>query len=172
MTTKSRLGLLVVFGVTLVSASCGERSDLPIAPGSPAAEPVVLEILGQADNPAGATGRRLTLVRYTIAPGTELVPHVHPGVQMASIVSGTLTYRVVSGTATIHRQVNEDGLPAWVETLAGPADTALRPGDAVLEEASMVHLGANRTSDPIVILATLVTELGADLSVPVSAPAD
>ncbi|MGE4055243.1 MAG: cupin domain-containing protein, partial [Vicinamibacterales bacterium] len=152
--------------VALVSFSCAE-SSLPVGP-SPDSQPVVREILSQTENPPGAPNRRLTLVRYTIAPGAELVPHIHPGVQMASIVSGTLTYRVLSGTATIHRQVAASGVPASVENVVGPADTELRPGDTIIEEESMVHFGSNRTSGPIVILATLITDPGAELSVPVS----
>lgn len=132
------------------------------------AQPVVREILGQVEDPPGAPNRRLTLVRYTIAPGAELAPHVHPGIQMGSVVSGTLSYRVVSGTAIVHRSVDPTGLPAAVEELVGPAETKLSTGDTILEEDPMVHFGANRTTEPVVILAALITEAGADLAVPVS----
>ncbi len=144
MTKRSRFDLLVLLCVALVSYSCAE-SGLPLAPSTDS-PPVVREIFSQIDDPPGAPNRRLTLVRYTIAPAAELVPHVHPGVQIASIVSGTLTYRVVSGTATIHRQVAASGASASVETVEGPADTELRPGDAIIEEASMGTSG--RTGHP------------------------
>lgn len=134
-------------------------------------EPVVREIMGQVGDPAGATGQRLSLVRYTIAPGAELAPHIHPGVQMGSIVSGTLSYRVVSGTVTIHRRVDANGAAATVEQVVGPADTELREGDTVVEDATMVHFGANRTNEPVIILAALLTDSGADLSLP-AAPTD
>lgn len=42
-------------------------------------------------------------MRYTIAPGAQLPAHIHPGVQVASIQSGSLTYTVVNGTATVRR---------------------------------------------------------------------
>src|SRR5690606_30803241 len=97
--------------LVLVIASCN-RSGAGMEPspvrGRPAEVAVVREILGQMVDPPGAAGRRLTLVRYTIPPGVELAPHVHPGVQMAFIESGTLSYRVESGTVVIHRGVDAD----------------------------------------------------------------
>jgi len=133
--------------------------------------PVLREILARMPNPPGAPGYDLTLVRYTIAPGAELPPHIHPGVQLAHIVSGTLSYRVIAGTAEIHRGVDAMGVPASVERVTGPADTQLGPGDAIAEVAELHHFGANRTSEPVVILAALVTEAGAELAVPRELPA-
>jgi hypothetical protein len=83
---------------------------------------------------------------------------------MASMISGVLTYRVVSGSATIHRGVDVNGVPSAVETFVGPTNTELRPGDLVVEDSSMVHFGSNRTSEPVVIIAALVTDPRADLS--------
>lgn len=161
MTIRLWLGSIALLGVVGVSSCSDERTV-------DGGEPVVREILGQTDDPPGATpGQRLSLVRYTIAPGAQLAAHVHPGIQMASIVSGVLTYRVVSGTAVVHRQVDADGVPMSVEEIVGPADTALHPGDTILEYASMQHFGSNRTDDPVVILAALITDAGGDLSVPV-----
>ncbi len=156
--------------VTAAACSDGMRSPAEPSPTpgatTPGGEPVVREILAQMDSPPGASGRRLTLVRYTIAPGAQLAPHVHPGVQMASIESGTLTYQIVSGTVTIQRAVGGNGVPASTEHLTGPANTKLDPGDVVIEEGQMVHFGANNTNAPVIIAATLITE-GADLSVAV-----
>ena len=163
---------LAVVGVLLIIApGCGEFAHGPTGPSATGntstVEPVVREILAHMDSPPGAPGRRLTLVRYTIAPAAQLAPHVHPGVQVASILSGTLTYQIVSGTATIHRSVGANGVPARTESLTGPVETTLQSGDAVIEEGTMVHFGANRTTAPVVISATLITE-GSDLSTPVS----
>jgi quercetin dioxygenase-like cupin family protein len=123
------------------------------------------DVLGTDIDPPGAPGRTLTLIRYTIAPGAQLAPHVHPGVQMASIQSGTLAYTVVSGTATVERAPVGTGP---VEAVTGPADTTLGPGDTVVERGDMVHFGANKTAEPVVILATLLTEDGHDLAEPVT----
>lgn len=159
------LALALLIGVGGAS-SCGIVPDAAAEPAP--VEPVVREILAELDNPPGAPGQRLSLVRYTIAPAAKLAPHVHPGVQMASIVSGTLTYHVVSGTATVHRRVSRDGVPRRTETFAGPAETRLESGDAVVENGAMLHFGANMTADPVVILATLITKPGQGLAVPVS----
>lgn len=141
----------------------GAATGTPVA-GTPGPEPVHREILGEMDHPPGAPARRLSLVRYTIAPGAALPPHVHPGVQMASIVSGTLTYRVISGSATVNRAVDATGAARATEILTGPIETTLLPGDVVMEDSAMVHFGTNRTTGPVVILAALLTE-GSTLAV-------
>src|SRR5688572_13287774 len=111
MHQPSALLRLLALAAIVAVPSCSERVETadpvvaaadPIessgaAPPSSTVEPVVQEILAQLDDPAGAPGRRLTLARYTIASGATMAPHFHPGVQMASVVSGTLTYNVVSG---------------------------------------------------------------------------
>lgn len=141
--------------------TAGPTTTLALAPSTTVA--VQKDVLDSEVDPPGAAGRTLTLIRYTIAAGAQLAPHVHPGVQMASIQSGSLTYTVVSGTATVRRA------PAGtVEELTGPATTTLQAGDAVVEKADMVHFGANKTADQVVILATLLTENGADLAIPVT----
>jgi hypothetical protein len=173
---KRRLSRYRLVGLLLLltaATACDEGINGPTEPtGSPrtttsGSEAVVREILAQMDSPPGAPGRRLTLVRYTIAPAAQLAPHIHPGVQVASIVSGTLTYEVVSGTVTIQRDVGPNGLPVVTENLTGPARTTLSARDVVFEEGQMVHFGANMTSQPVVIAATLITEMGSDLAVPV-----
>ena len=171
-----RFGIIAVVLWLAAAASCAPAGDVAAesvqASGDDAlATPVVREILARTTNPPGAPGHDLTLVRYTIAPGAELAPHVHPGVQLAAIESGTLSYRVISGTATIHRGVDAAGEPASVEQVAGPADTELGAGDVVVEPAELHHFGANRTAAPVIILATLITEAGADLAVAEALPA-
>lgn len=168
--SSSLLRLIGLICLVVSSAACADGVRLPAEPSAtpgaatPGSEPVVREILAQMDSPPGASGRRLTLVRYTIAPGAQLAPHVHPGVQMASIESGTLSYQVVSGTVAIQRRVGGNGVPERTESLTGPASTKLDAGDVVIEEGQMVHFGANNTNEPVVIAATLITE-GAELSV-------
>ena len=167
---------IVLVGFAVVG-SCVEGGSPPsneaISPASApvatvAAEPVLREILAEMESPPGAPGRRLSLVRYTIAPGTDLAVHTHPGVQLASIVSGTLSYEVISEAATVYRASN-DAQQAGASELIGPVQTTLGPGDVVIERAEMVHLGANRTDNPIVILATLLTDPSQELAV--AAPA-
>jgi len=123
------------------------------------------EVLTQFADPPGADGRTLSLVRYTIAPGAKLSPHVHPGVQMAHIESGTLTYTIVSGTAMVERAGSSDRTVA-----PGPTTIELVAGDSVIEVDDMVHYGENRTAEPIVILASLLTEDGHDLAEKITTP--
>ncbi|MGI9022259.1 MAG: cupin domain-containing protein [Acidimicrobiales bacterium] len=161
----------LLLAVLLVVTGC--RSDPAVRPATtappatseapPTTVAVQRDILASDDDPPGAPGRTLTLVRYTIAPGAELVPHVHPGVQLASIQAGSLAYTVMTGTATVKRA---DGA---VEEITGPTSTTLAVGDAVTETGDMVHFGANKTDAPVVILSTLLTETGRDLAVPVTA---
>ncbi len=125
-------------------------------------------MLSDLVDPPGADGRTLSLVRYTIAPGAKLAPHQHPGVQMARIDSGTLTYTVVSGTARVQRADSTDQVVA-----TGPTTIELDAGDSVIEIEGMVHFGENLTAEPVVILATLLTENGHDLAekvTPATAP--
>lgn len=124
---------------------------------------VVKEVMGTVADPPGAPGRTLTLIRYTIPAGAQLAPHVHPGVQLASIRSGTLTYTVVEGTAIVRRR----GASTDDEVRA-PTTIRLGPGDTVTELDAMVHYGANETEQEVVIMATLLTIDGDDLAVPVT----
>ncbi|MCD9623651.1 hypothetical protein [Rhabdothermincola salaria] len=181
---RHRLTVLLAALLLVVLAACGaddtaeERSAAapsttesdadstdPTDPGS-SDEPVVREILSEHVDPPGVPGMTLSLVRYTIAPGAQLAPHVHPGIQMAFIESGTLSYTVESGTAVVRRATGTE------EDVTGPSTTSIEAEESVVEVGDMVHFGANDTDAPIVILATLLTEDGAGLSVPVVGPTD
>lgn len=175
-TSRLRLtaALALIVTVAAIGGACGAdsttvgatgpaaTSSTVAAPGTTAV-PVVKSILAQEKDPPGAPGRTLSLVRYTIAPGAQLPAHIHPGVQLASIESGTLTYTVVSGTATVTRQGS-----TTPEAATGPTTIMLGPGDAVAENDGMVHFGANATSAPVVILASLLTDSTKDLAVNVT----
>jgi len=126
---------------------------------------VVKQMLSQQVDPPGAPGRTLTLMRYVIAPGAKLSAHIHPGIQLAYIDSGTLTYTIVSGTANVRRGSAEP------TPITGPTTITLNAGDAVNETGTMVHFGANEGPVPLVILASLLTEDGKDLAVTVTVPA-
>jgi quercetin dioxygenase-like cupin family protein len=168
------LTLVLVVGIPLGATACGGSTDnTATATGAtgaagPAttAPAVVKSVLAQEKDPPGAPGRTLSLVRYTIAPGAQLPAHIHPGAQLASIESGTLTYTVVSGTATVTRKGS-----STPESVTGPATTTLGPGDAVAENDGMVHYGANETDAPVVILASLLTDSSQDLAVNVTTTA-
>ncbi len=173
VTTVCALGLVLAAGCSATTSTTGATpasgaSPSSVAsagstpPGTAAAAAVQKDVLATEVDPPGAPGRTLTLIRYTIPAGAKLAPHIHPGVQLASIQSGTLTYTVISGTAEVTRA----GGPS--EPVTGPTTIRLDAGDAVAEKGDMVHFGANETGEPVVILATLLTEDGRDLAVPVT----
>jgi uncharacterized RmlC-like cupin family protein len=163
--TPIRLLLLsLVLGVAGCTAgtTAGPTTAAPAPGGSgTTVAPIVREVLNADADPPGAPGHALTLVRYTIAPGARLPAHIHPGVQVAAIESGTLSYTVVSGTATVRHKGGAE------ERITGPATATLEPGDAVTETGDMVHFGANQGGTPLVILAALLTESGQELTVTV-----
>ena len=158
----------LVFAATACGSSTTGAASTPtptasVTASKAAAVPVLREVLDNDLTPPGAPGRTLSLVRYTIAPGARLPPHVHPGVQLASIQSGTLTYTVISGVAKVRRAGASTDTP-----VKGPATIKLGPGDAVTEIGNMVHFGENKTPSPVIILAALLTEDGHPLAEPVA----
>jgi quercetin dioxygenase-like cupin family protein len=141
----------VALAVGLVSAApfpvvLADQHATP-ASGTPAtAGAVEREVLVESE-PATAPGELFQLVRYTIPGDVALPPHTHPGIQMSVIEAGTLTYYVVAeGEIVVTRA---DG----TEELFGPGEsTTLTMGDTLLEPAGIVHYGANRTNEPVLIL--------------------
>lgn len=132
----------LLFALLLLAGSALAQQPAATPQATPSA--VVREILNDG-HPAAAPGQVLELVRYTIPPQMTLPVHIHPGMQVAFVESGTLTYTVVEGEAT----VTQGGVPG---TLGAGEEVDLNPGDTVTEPAGMVHFGANRTDAPIVLL--------------------
>lgn len=125
--------------------------------------------LAQTDHVQGAPGRTLVLSRVVVEPGAELALHRHLGTQVARIASGTLTYTVRRGTATIRRG-ESDQSPPLVRRLEAGETARIRAGQWIVEQPSDIHEAANRGSAPVVIyLATLLRD-GAPPSTPVAAP--
>jgi mannose-6-phosphate isomerase-like protein (cupin superfamily) len=142
---------------------------LPGAFGQSKAEPTaVRNALAQTDHVQGAAGRTLVLSRVVVEPGAKLALHRHLGTQIARIASGTLTYTVRQGTATIRRGESDQDPPLVRKLKAGEAGQ-IRPGQWIVEQPSDIHEAANRGSVPVVIyLATLLRD-GAPPSTPVTA---
>ena len=130
---------------------------------------VTREILGQTA-PEQASGHELYLVRVTVPAGALLAPHTHPGTQVARIERGTLTYTIISGTATVVR-AGADGEAGETEEVSGPATVRLRKGDTVIEPEGMVHEAANRGERKVIIVLTALLTEGAPLSEPAEDPA-
>jgi len=97
--------------------------------------------------PSEAEGRILELVRYTIPAGAKLPAHIHPGMQIEKVELGTLTYKVVKGTAKIKRANGKE------ETLEAGQTTRLTVGDSFVEPGGMVHYGQNETEDVVILIS-------------------
>ncbi len=116
----------------------------PVASPSPAATPLTIRQILATGLPPSTPGQTLDLARYDIPPGTTLAVHVHPGMQIAWVESGMLTYHVIKGEVQIGRAVNASGgQPGATETLAAGQSTVLMPGDWVVEIPGAVHYGEN-----------------------------
>ena len=97
--------------------------------------------------PNDAQGRILELVRYTIPPGANLPPHIHPGMQIERVEFGTLTYTVVKGSAKIIRANRTE------EILTAGQTTLLKVGDSLIEPGGMVHYGKNESASIVILLS-------------------
>ena len=149
---RTSRSLIAALMVALVAGGC---SDAPIASTqpTPTASAVVRTVLASGE-PMAAAGATLELVRYTIAPGTKLPSHRHPGMQLALVESGTLTYSVVEGSVTVHER---DG----GSRIVGPGETTtIRSGEWIVETEDIVHFGENRSDLPVVILASSLLATG------------
>ena len=137
------ISLALPFSMVMASQDATPDPGTPVASGG-----VVREVLGSSD-PADAPGELFELARYTIPAGTVLPVHTHPGVQMAIVESGTLTYHVVAdGEVLITRA---DG----TEEVAGPGETVtFEVGDAWVEAEGMVHYAENLTDQPVVLISS------------------
>jgi hypothetical protein len=152
--------VLVVLLVVDNGDSDGGGKGKPVAAGSTTKNGVTRTPLGEA-SPANAPGQQLYLQQVTIAPHAKLAEHFHQGTQVARVISGTLTYNIVSGTAAVTRANGK------TEDASGPNKVLLQPGDSLLETSSLVHFGANDTGTPVVIELAALLEQGAPLATPV-----
>jgi quercetin dioxygenase-like cupin family protein len=152
------LTLLVAWTATTSARQDGTSGATPEPTPS-----VTREVLSEAD-PESAPGEVLALVRYVIPAGVVLPVHTHPGIQMATVESGTLTYHVIAdGSITVTRAdgtVEDIGLGETVE---------LNEGDAWVEPEGMVHYAENLTETDVVLMATSLLEADEPASILVEA---
>lgn len=147
-------------GVTATAPLTATPTTLPKAGSVVKAKGVTRTVLAVAE-PANSPGQVLYMTRVKIAPKTRLSEHFHSGVQVARVESGVLTYKILSGTATVTRSSGA------VKNFTGPTTASLRAGDSIVETSSLVHFGSNKTKKPVVITTALLINQGAGLSTPV-----
>jgi quercetin dioxygenase-like cupin family protein len=152
--------LCALLAVASASAYAGAQMA-----GDPA--PVVREALAQDVDPTGAKGRTLGLSRVDIEPGGELVLHRHPGVQIARIDAGVLTYTVVTGSVNVWRG-NPEVKATKVRTIRSGQTAPIRRGQWIVEKPGTIHRGANRGRKPVVIYVASLFRNGAPPAIPVT----
>jgi quercetin dioxygenase-like cupin family protein len=135
----------------------GKSSPAPDAAAAPAG--IVRSLLGEVA-PETAPGETLSLWSYAIPAGEALVPHHHPGYQVARVVSGTLTYNVIAGTADI---IRADGS---TETATGGDVVTLGAGDTVIENPDTQHFGANNGTEEVILDTATLFATGEPPSIP------
>jgi quercetin dioxygenase-like cupin family protein len=142
-------GVVIAIAVASAVAVAGCSTGSSGASGSPAAaSAVTVRTVLASGAPSMAAGYEMDLAHYTIPPHTKLATHHHPGMQLAYIESGTLTYTVIEGTVTVHAA---DGSTRQIAP--GATDT-IRTGEWLTETPEIVHFGENATDQPISILAS------------------
>lgn len=154
----------LAIGLALLVAACGGgagSSPAASTAASPAASAaaIVRSDLGSV-LPSAAPGYRLGLWHYTIAPGAALVPHYHPGWQVARVTAGTLTYSILTGTANVIRASGAAEAHSAGETIT------LVAGDSVVETEDMHHFGANKGTEPVEIYSSTLFRDGEGPAIP------
>ncbi len=158
---RRRASLVPILACALLAAIfggwriAGETAPVAAIQGTPAGLPgVTSEVLGSGAADA-APGHELAVGRVTIAPGATIPPHVHPGTQVATIISGELTYTVLSGAIPV-TAADAGGSDDPPRLVAAGETVVLRAGYSVAEQPGAAHTAHNAGSEPVVILlATL-----------------
>lgn len=154
----------------LALLGCAAEPASPAAPALPVSRPAIdLSASGPVEV-AAAPGQSLHLARYEIAPMTDLRPHFHDGTQIGMILSGTMTYTVLTGSVPVYRH-GPDGRPELVAEVSAGETRRITAGQWVVEHADAAHFGANREPVPLVIVTSSLLRAGAPLATPFEAQA-
>jgi quercetin dioxygenase-like cupin family protein len=144
------VGLAAFLGTSRGSSTPPVAQRIPLATGFPSFAP----------------GRELSLMRVEIPPGTAFAPHRHPGMQLAYVVSGTLSYRVYRGMVKVYRGP-ADGTQTLVRTISAGHSGAIGPGEWLVETPSLWHSGGNTGKTPVTILTAALLSSKLPVAIPV-----
>jgi hypothetical protein len=153
-TKVTRLEAMSLVAVLAGLAGTG-LSRSPARAQEPAAvsEPV-WETLGIASELWLAPGMTMELARFTWMPGYAQELHTHTAVDVVSVLSGEVAWRVEDGEAPIVR-AQTAGTPSPAETLASGAEAVLGAGDAIVFDygaQQMWHTGRTVGNAPVVMV--------------------
>ncbi|MGB3328594.1 MAG: cupin domain-containing protein [Thermomicrobiales bacterium] len=162
------VGLLLLLGsavaiphaaINAQDAATAEATASPDAYGGTVEKDVLID----DHEDSSAPGETLSLTRYTIPVGAKLPVHYHPGVQLASVESGELTYHVIEGELFVTRA---DGTEM---TYTSGATVVMATGDSWQEPEGMIHYAENLGTVPVVLIATALLETDKDATILVDA---
>jgi quercetin dioxygenase-like cupin family protein len=128
--------------------------------------PAAVRIPLAAGFPRFAPARQLTLMRVEIPPGTAFAPHRHPGMQIAYVVTGTLSYRVYRGSVSVYRGP-ADGNQTLVRTITAGHSGAIDAGEWFVETPGLWHSGGNTGKTKVTILTAALLSSKLPVAVPV-----
>lgn len=158
------VALLLLFGAAVALPHTGTQAqDAATAEATASTDAyggtVEKDVLIDDNEDASAPGETLSLTRYTIPAGAKLPVHYHPGVQLASVESGELTYHVIEGELYVTRA---DGTEV---TYQSGATVVLATGDSWQEPEGMIHYAENLGDVPVVLISTALLETDKDATI-------
>jgi len=157
---------LVIVGTLAFAPRISAQEPTPEA-GVELAPGVYAEVLAGVPSDR-AEGQTVYLARFDFEPGQAIFPHSHPGTTLLSVVSGSLGWTLVQGTAYVIRGA-ASGATAPTETLSKPGDDViLERGDAIYYEDDVVHTARGAGDEDAIVLGTFVLTSGEPLLMPMA----
>jgi hypothetical protein len=155
-----RLVLVLALGIVLGRwALAGAQGGTPALPQG--AVGVTAQVLG-AIEPASSPGYELQLFRSEWEPGSSISSHTHPGALVSCVESGTLTFEIQDGAATVIR-AHDAGTPAPTETILVGTPITYGPGDCVAfdqDATATSHTAWNDGSETVVLWEAHLYKVG------------
>jgi len=147
---KWTISMFVVAGLAIFSLLLLAVPATATPPGGLTPEPIASGMLqeviraklkdGEGGFTDGTDVKNIVIVKYTLAPGGTFGWHQHGGPVWAVVKSGALS-------------IYDGDDPTCTPQVYGAGEGFLDPGDHV-------HLGANETSEPVVVYATFMLPEG------------
>lgn len=133
-------------GVAQESTPMADMEDMAMPTGAVGLTSVVLARM----EPSVAPDHELQLVRVDVATGATVTAHTHPGAIVLCIESGSPTFGVTQGTATM-TQAATVATPEAASQLTAGSETVLQPGDCLTFDATQTVHTLQNPGEPAVI---------------------
>lgn len=164
------LAVTLLLAVLAITVLAGANSTSGVAQdGTPMAG------MGEMDMPVGNVGltsvvlarisppvapdQELQLVRVEVATGATVSAHTHPGAIALCVESGSPTFGVTEGTATM-TQAATAATPEAAVNLTSGTETVLQPGDCLTFDATQTLHTLHNPGAPAVIWQAHLYALG------------